>query len=151
MQVSRLLFNFDGRLALSQYWGCNVVLVLPALVLYGILSFVALGKIELETNSPKGALVELVVILLLLYPCSAVGVKRLHDLNLSGWWFVLIAALAFASLIATAAGLVGTPDAPNLISRIFQWGGNLLYIVLGLVHGTEGFNQYGPDPRWKQI
>jgi uncharacterized membrane protein YhaH (DUF805 family) len=47
------------------------------------------------------------------------GIKRLHDLNLSGWW-VLVGAIPFL--------------------------GPLCGIVIIFTRGTRGPNRYGPDP-----
>jgi uncharacterized membrane protein YhaH (DUF805 family) len=57
--------------------------------------------------------------LAILIPCVAVIVRRLHDQDKSGWWALL--------------GLV--PIA------------NLVLLVFMFLDGTNGPNQYGPDPK----
>ena len=54
-------------------------------------------------------------------PFVFVGIKRCHDLNLSGW-FLLLYFL---------------PGLGNLV----------ILIMLGFIPGTRGPNRYGPDPR----
>jgi uncharacterized membrane protein YhaH (DUF805 family) len=57
---------------------------------------------------------------LLVYPLVAVAVKRCHDRGKSGWWV----PLALVPVIG-----------------LFWW-----VIDLGILKGTEGGNQFGPDP-----
>ena len=62
-----------------------------------------------------------IFILLALYPSFAVGVKRCHDRNRSGW-FLLIGVIPLLNL----------------------W----LLVELGLLSGTRGPNRFGlPEPR----
>jgi uncharacterized membrane protein YhaH (DUF805 family) len=57
--------------------------------------------------------------LVVLLPGIAVGVRRLHDLDRSGWWLLL----AFVPLIGT-----------------------IILIVWFCTRGTPGPNRFGPDP-----
>ncbi len=55
-----------------------------------------------------------------LYPSVCIGIKRFHDRNKSGWWVLI-----------------------TLIPVI----GSLWYLIeCGILKGTDGDNQYGPDP-----
>lgn len=55
-----------------------------------------------------------------IYPSVCIGIKRFHDRNKSGWWVLI-----------------------TLIPVI----GSLWYLIeCGILKGTEGENQYGPDP-----
>jgi uncharacterized membrane protein YhaH (DUF805 family) len=77
----------------------------------------------------------------------AIGVKRLHDRDRSGWWIVVfyIVPWRLGSVVNVAdkqgndtvglvAGLVG------LVCVI--WG----LVELGFLRGTRGPNRFGPDP-----
>jgi uncharacterized membrane protein YhaH (DUF805 family) len=81
-----------------------------------------LGIIESRVHFPdRGALVFGVpLILFLAWSGAAVAVKRFHDIGVSGWWtlFCCIPILNF-----------------------------MLTIVLGLIQGQTGPNEYGEDPR----
>ena len=70
--------------------------------------------------------------ILMLWPLVAIYVKRLHDLNLSGWWLLVLPA------IMLLAGMAG-------IERwsLATWLG---VIVLGFVPGVRGDNRFGVDP-----
>ena len=67
-----------------------------------------------------GSFILLVVVLALLWPTLAIYTKRWHDRDKSGWWSLII-------LIP----IIG-----------FFW----ILIELGMLEGTKGPNQYGPDP-----
>ncbi|KHK92592.1 DUF805 domain-containing protein [Novosphingobium malaysiense] len=69
--------------------------------------------------------------LAVLVPTVAVNVRRLHDRDLSGWW-----CLGF--VVLGAVPLLG-------------WIGNVAYLVLMAMPGTEGANRYGNDPRDPEV
>ena len=56
----------------------------------------------------------------LIYPSVAIGIKRFHDRAKSGWWV--------------------------LISLVPIIGGLWYLIECGFLKGTDGQNEYGPDP-----
>jgi uncharacterized membrane protein YhaH (DUF805 family) len=62
----------------------------------------------------------LLFLIVSIWPQIAAAVKRFHDRNKSGWW-VLIGFIPVIGLI---------------------W----LLIDIGILKGTEGENQFGPDP-----
>jgi uncharacterized membrane protein YhaH (DUF805 family) len=62
-----------------------------------------------------------------LIPGIAVTVRRLHDRDMSGWWYLGIVIANFIPLIGLIAGLA--------------------LFVLMLLPGTPGPNHYGPDPK----
>jgi uncharacterized membrane protein YhaH (DUF805 family) len=74
----------------------------------------------------------------------AIGVKRLHDRNKSGWLIVLfyvvpsiLGGIANTSEQAVASFVLGLG---SLVISI--WG----LVELGFLRGTVGPNAYGPDP-----
>ncbi|WP_425484417.1 DUF805 domain-containing protein [Desulfoluna butyratoxydans] len=70
----------NGRLSLVRYW---LYWVIPfSVVLLSLYYFRGLGY-SLGTGTIR------VFNLLIIWPAIATSVKRLHDLNRSGWWFLL--------------------------------------------------------------
>lgn len=76
---------------------------------------------------------------------TGIGVRRLHDLNLSGWWILL--PFPFEILVKLQdRGIQLLPPAVDLIVTIVDF-----IIVIGLtvllwfIKGTKGENKYGPD------
>ena len=110
------LFSFEGRIPRSDFWLKFVLPYWAILIVLSAISF-ALGPDGL------GAILFSLINLLSLvaiWPSLAVGAKRLHDRNKSGWMQLL--------LLIPLIGLI--------------W-----YIIdVGCLPGTQGENQYGPDP-----
>lgn len=107
--------NFNGRARRSEYWYfalANLILVIIAMVLDNVLgiAFAGIGY------GPIYGLLALATIV----PSIAVGVRRLHDVNKSGWFYLI----AFVPFI-----------------------GAIWLLVLFCTEGTAGENQYGPDPK----
>lgn len=91
----------------------------------GVLCLIAVGVvIQLIIASlfaeGTGATLGSLVSLALIYPSLAVYAKRCHDRSKSAWWLLL--------LLIPLVGLI--------------W----LIVDLGILPGTPGPNQYGPDP-----
>jgi uncharacterized membrane protein YhaH (DUF805 family) len=64
--------------------------------------------------------------LAMLLPMIAVGVRRFHDRNLSGWYYlaaIVLGAVPFVGFLASIAAL-----------------------ILTVLKGTEGPNKFGRDP-----
>jgi uncharacterized membrane protein YhaH (DUF805 family) len=103
--------NFSGRAVRSEFWYW---------VLFAILASIVAGLIDLalfgaEGSSPINSLVGLALFL----PGLAVSVRRLHDLDRSGWWILL-----------------------GLIPLV----GIIILIIWNCQRGTVGVNRFGPDP-----
>jgi uncharacterized membrane protein YhaH (DUF805 family) len=107
--------DFRGRSARSEYWWWVLFTFLIGVV-FGLLEVIVGGP-----NSPVyGAVVGLsyLVDLGLFLPALAVAVRRLHDTNRSGWWYLIV----------------------------FTIIGVIPLIIWFATRGTIGDNQYGPDP-----
>src|SRR5918995_5229130 len=106
---------FSGRSRRMEYW---------YFVLFNIIVSIVLGVIDalLDTRgSVMGAgLLSGLYGLAILIPSLAVSVRRLHDIDRSGWW-ILIALVP----------LIGT----------------IVLLVFALLEGTPGNNRYGPNPK----
>ncbi len=110
MPFADVMFSFEGRLGRSDCWR------------RGMLPLAAMSSVaELVVGSRVGPLAAAVVVFFFfLWPYAAVGAKRCHDRDLSGW-FQLIALIPIVGAI---------------------W----LFIECGILKGTEGDNRFGPDP-----
>jgi len=106
------LFSFVGRITRQQYW---LRFILPYAVLSVLLAWAAeaSGILALQV-------LRFLVGLFFIWPSIAVGTKRCHDRDRSGW-FQLIVLIPIVGAI---------------------W----LLIDLGFLRGTKGPNSYGPDP-----
>jgi uncharacterized membrane protein YhaH (DUF805 family) len=106
--------QFTGRSRRKEYW-MFVLLMFVA----GIVASILDGILGLKGAGLYGPL-SLILMLGVLIPSIAVGIRRLHDTDRSGWW-ILIALIP----------LVGA----------------IILIVFYATDGTNGSNQYGPDPK----
>lgn len=108
--------EFNGRSRRKEYWMFVLLtfgLYIVAAIIDGILG---LGGSVAGAYGP----LMLIVALGLLVPSIAVGIRRLHDLDKSGWWLLI--------------GLV-----PIV--------GPIVLIVFFVMEGTRGPNRFGLDPK----
>jgi uncharacterized membrane protein YhaH (DUF805 family) len=105
--------------------------------------FLSIGSFD--NFSPSTIIILLVVgiplYLALVWVQICLTVKRLHDLNKSGWWMLAIFGVSFLSGFLSEMGeilaLVGIGlNVPILVYALW-----LLFWP-----GTKGNNKYGPDP-----
>lgn len=106
---------FSGRARRMEYW----YFVLFNLVVYIVLTLIdtLLGTFNIVQGV---GLLSGIYSLAVLIPTLAVMVRRLHDIDRTGWWILI-----------------------NLIPLI----GTIVLLVFALTPGTPGSNQYGPDPK----
>lgn len=69
-----------------------------------------------------------------LIPTIAVTVRRLHDRDMSGWWYL--------GFIVVVLALTVIPIIGALITFVLE----IVWIVLMALPGSPGTNKYGPDP-----
>ncbi|HPF21899.1 MAG TPA: DUF805 domain-containing protein [Hyphomonas sp.] len=122
--------DFQGRSRRSEYWWVALFNLIVVTV-WAILFFV-LGGMDMNSEqiSPMGmALMGVIMLygLAVVIPSIALYVRRLHDINQTGWIYL---GLVVASMIP----LIG------LIASIAS-------IVIACIPGTAGPNKYGPDPK----
>lgn len=122
--------TFSGRAARSEFWWFFLFYFLVFIVLGGLL--VAVAGLQ-GAESGDIPVVGMVLIALMgifaigtILPLIAVTVRRLHDRNLSGWWYL-------ASIIAGMIPVVGALA-------------SIALLVVCALRGTPGPNKYGADP-----
>jgi uncharacterized membrane protein YhaH (DUF805 family) len=100
--------NFSARAIRSEYWYWWLFVAI-VLIAFGLIDEMLYpGPLQMGFFS----FVTAVVVLALILPSLAVSVRRLHDIDRTGWW-VLIGATAIGTLILIYwACLPGTPG-PN--------------------------------------
>lgn len=134
MDWKHLLFSFEGRINRAKYWlvaliNVSAMVVAALIALYGL---------------PGGiVIIAFVLALVLIYVGVAAGVKRLHDRDKSGWWLILFYLVPSGLQGLADDSFVGSSLLLNLAAlAISIWA----IVELGCLRGTEGPNQYGPDP-----
>ena len=115
LEVLKKYAVFSGRSRRAEYW---------YFVLFNLIVFIVLELIDalLGTyNFVSGVgLLSGIYGLAVLIPTLAVTVRRLHDIDRTGWWILI-----------------------NLIPLI----GTIVLLVFAVTDGTPGSNRYGPNPK----
>ena len=88
MTVLRRWSDFAGRSSRREYWMYTLVLVLISFVL-GILDAMIWGEAALSQLFTFGNVFSLAT----LVPSLSVSVRRLHDIDKSGWWLLITLSL----------------------------------------------------------
>ena len=122
--MGNLLFGFQGRMNRAKWWLVLVAIVVIEMIVFGIVFGGAAmaddPQAAMANLGPIASLVLLVLAVAVTWISIAVGIKRFHDRNKSGWWVLI----AFVPVI-----------------------GGLWYLIeCGFLRGTPGPNNYGPDP-----
>ena len=100
--------SLDGRAPRSEYW------------FYVLFQFIAIvAGLIVDSVLGTAMIMYALIVLGLLLPSIAVGVRRLHDTNRSGWWILL----GFVPIV-----------------------GAIVLLVWVCTKGTVGPNTYGADP-----
>lgn len=121
--VMRQYFTFSGRARRSEFWWFELFLIVTPWVitfvtslLFGDFFLVQVAEIGGEPMMLDVPNVLFGVVTLV--PSFAVAVRRLHDIDRTGWWLLI--------------GFTGI--------------GLLLLIIWFIFKGTAGPNRFGPDP-----
>lgn len=118
MDWKYLFTSFEGRINRQPFW-IGFLIVFFINILVGSASGFSINPFGMGGMGGIGGL-GFIISLLLIYPALAIGTKRCHDRNKSGWWQLLM-VIPFVGFI---------------------W----FVIDLGILEGTDGDNQYGPNP-----
>lgn len=101
--------NFSGRSPRSAYWFWVLWMII-----FAIITVLIDSQLFDAQPGPINSIFSLATFL----PGLAVGIRRLHDLDRTGWWVLI--------------GLTGI--------------GLIVLIVFACLKGTSGPNRFGPDP-----
>jgi uncharacterized membrane protein YhaH (DUF805 family) len=137
--------DFSGRAPRAEYRWFFLAIIVAYVVLSIVENIVGLDGMVAGVYGPLTVLLWIAT----LVPQIAVGVRRLHDTNRTGWWLLApIVPYAIALALAGPAILSGSMTGLGL-SGLFLLVGFVAAIVLLVflvLPGTRGENAYGPDP-----
>jgi uncharacterized membrane protein YhaH (DUF805 family) len=108
LKVIKQYADFNGRARRCEYWFYILFYLIIAVALSVIDSFVTGGALSV------------IYALGLLIPSLAVGIRRLHDIDRTGWWLLI----AFVPLVGT-----------------------IVLLIFACTDGTAGDNRFGPSPK----
>ena len=107
--------TFSGRAARSEFWYWTLFVVLVTMAA-GILDRGLFDFDESTTTGVFGPLVSLIFFL----PGLAVSVRRLHDLDRSGWWLLLVFTIDRHHL-ADGSGTASKARPARTVSVPIRW------------------------------
>jgi uncharacterized membrane protein YhaH (DUF805 family) len=154
MSWGHILFGFSGRINRAKYWLASLFWAVILLVVLGVFIFIVIRDASnLTTEEMTNKILSYglgiaIVFVLVFIPAFvsglAIGIKRLHDRNKSGWWILLF---YFVPSVMNAVGSqLDIPAVSIIVSlaafAIAIWG----FVELACLRGTVGPNRYGPDP-----
>jgi len=128
--------EFSGRSRRKEYWMFALLMIIVYAVGGGLMAsalwpMMTAGVTPTAEMFTGGAMVGAAVLVLftvaILVPAIAVTVRRLHDRDMSGWWYL---------------GVLILGQVPYL-GALVQLG----FLVLMCLPGTPGPNRFGPDPK----
>jgi uncharacterized membrane protein YhaH (DUF805 family) len=145
--------DFTGRAARPELWWYVLALVVAFIVLHIIESIVGLKGMVFGLYGPLSLLLWLATIV----PSIAVGVRRLHDTNRSGWWLLLPIVPYVLGMVLGGAAIMGGAAAGSGVGMMAGAGiaaifmfiafiADLMLIYFYVLPGTPGENRFGPQP-----
>jgi uncharacterized membrane protein YhaH (DUF805 family) len=137
--------DFSGRAPRAEYWWFVLAVVVAFVVVSIIESILGINRMVLGVYGPLTTLLWIAT----LVPSVAVGVRRLHDTDRSGWWLLLPIIPYCLAFALGGATMMRNPGAGMGIAMIFMLIGGvgaIVLLVFYVLSGTPGDNRYGPNP-----
>ncbi|MDH4226752.1 MAG: DUF805 domain-containing protein [Deltaproteobacteria bacterium] len=108
IEVLKKYAVFDGRARRAEFW------------YFQLFNFIITLILAFATSAIKLPIISIVYYLAILIPSLAVNVRRLHDIDRSGWWLLI----AFVPII-----------------------GFIILLIFDITDGTPGKNRFGDNPK----
>ncbi len=132
--------EFSGRSRRKEYWSFAL---LNVIVYVALLAMMSVGGFSLSALMGAGGAMDSAFSpgpivwlglglmglwgLAMLLPSVAVVIRRLHDRDMSGWWYLGVIVASMIPVVGLLAGIA--------------------FLVLMFLEGTKGPNRFGPDPK----
>lgn len=142
----RRYFDFQGRSRRKEFWMFFLLNMIVGLVLAGPFYFSLMSATfdaaasgasdeaaaeavfaSMGTFSSIGLGLFGLYALAAIIPNIAVTIRRLHDRDMSGWWYLGFMLLSLIPLVGFIASIA--------------------FLVIMILPGTDGPNRFGPDPK----
>ena len=110
--------TFTGRASRSEYWKFYLFVLICAACAY-LIDVIIGTTITDDAGGFAGGLILWLTLLVFALPLISVSVRRLHDIERSGWWYLI---------------------------QFIPFIGGLIFLIWLCTPGTSGANRYGSDP-----
>lgn len=121
--------TFSGRATRSEFWWFQLFLYLVSFGMSFMVGLFSVGRERGQDIPPSVlamAIISTLITLAMFLPAISGAVRRFHDRNISGWWFLGLFVALFVPIV-------------NLLAVIAA-------LVIFIPAGTKGPNKFGPDP-----
>lgn len=133
--------EFSGRSPRAEYWWFWLGYMVVSIVL----------QILTRISSVLGILG--ILYLGLIIPMIAVAVRRMHDVNRTGWWilapalpYLLAIAMVLPKVFSGQGAAFGSDFGAAIALILVAMVLGIVVFVFSVLPGTTGPNRYGPDP-----
>jgi len=159
--------GFEGRINRAKWWLGAIILAVIGVILSWIIAKI-LGaslvptEITADTVSSyvrKLGITQLIVFIIIVYPALSLMMKRLNDRDRPQWYAYVFLAPSVLGILGGLLGITMTmsdmgggvmmpgPSSLGWIINLLSLAiGIWALIELGILKGTTGPNQHGPDP-----
>ena len=123
--------KFEGRASRSEYWWFTLMLWI-GYAFFGFMAVYSMGIDQFGNFGEPGAIGWVFIVCGVIFvlgtfiPTISVSVRRFHDRNLSGWWYLGVIVLSNVPFVGFAVSIGA--------------------LVIMALKGTEGPNNFGADP-----
>jgi uncharacterized membrane protein YhaH (DUF805 family) len=148
MDWTTFFFRFSGRFNRAKFWLASLIYTIVIIALVAAF-IIALGDFDTDRIGEMVGTSLLfialggVVFLVLVWSSFATAIKRLHDRGKTGWWMLLFWVLpSILGIAADSMAGIGSFVLNAASVALSIWG----FVEVGCLRGTQGPNEYGPDP-----
>jgi uncharacterized membrane protein YhaH (DUF805 family) len=130
-------FDFKGRSSRAEYWWFYLfyVLVTIATLIVDFIVFGEAGVDEIPLFQSLWALAASIGYL-------SLGIRRLHDIDRTGYWFLY----GLAPFLLMILGIFAENNVISVIGILGVIGYAITIFVFTLLPGTKGVNRFGENP-----
>jgi uncharacterized membrane protein YhaH (DUF805 family) len=146
LMVIRKYATFSGRARRQEYWMFILFNFLIGIVLSIFDSVLGLNYDYSEYSS--GGMLNSLYNLFIFIPSLSVTVRRLHDVNKSGWLIgIMYIGLAVCMVMMFTLLSVSSFGLAVIVPILALLAYGIYLFVLTVTEGTSGSNKYGEDPK----
>ncbi|BCW89396.1 hypothetical protein sos41_25590 [Alphaproteobacteria bacterium SO-S41] len=136
--------SLEGPATRFDFWVRFILAAVPIILIAGLIDNAS------GTRYRPSYTFGIIANILLFWPGLAVGIKRFHDRNMPGYHVVVLLLMEVGVTILLAIlidqGIVRSRVTVYAIQAIPFLYGLWQFVIIGFLRGTDGDNDYGPDP-----
>lgn len=164
MDIMSTFTGFTGRINRAKWWIGSIILAIAATIVWVILAAIfglfapITDPAQIGSYMQKASILQIILVALIAYPTTAMMIKRLNDRDRPSYFTYIFWAPTVLLLLGGLLGLtmttsdmggaaIPTQTALGMVLGLVGLAvGIWALIELGILKGTDGPNQHGPDP-----